>query len=134
MNLFTAIKVSATALEAQKVRMNVSASNIANANSTRTAEGSGPYRRKDVQFAAHLMDEGVYGVDVRAIVEDERPFPRVYDPGHPDADSEGLVTRPNVNVIEEMVNMMTATRAYEANVTAINNARAMVQKALELGQ
>lgn len=135
MNLFTSIAVGATALEAQKVRMNVAASNMANVNSTRTPEGNGPYRRKDVEFSAHLMGEqGVYGVNVTRIVEDQRPFQKVFDPGHPDADAEGLVQLPNVNIIEEMVNMMTATRAYEANITAINNAKAMVQKALELGR
>ncbi len=132
--MFSAMKVSATALEAQKVRMNVAASNIANVNSTRTPDGSGPYRRKDVHFSAYMMKEGVYGVDVTGIVEDPRPFRKVFDPGHPDADSKGYVTFPNINIIEEMVNMMTAGRAYEANITAINNAKSMMMKALELGR
>ena len=134
MDMFSAMKISATALEAQKVRMNVSASNIANVNSTSTPDGAGPYRRKDVHFSAYMLEEGAYGVDVTGIVEDPRPFRKVFDPGHPDADSEGYVTFPNVNIIEEMVNMMTAGRAYEANITAINNAKSMMMKALELGR
>jgi len=135
MDLFSAMKVSATALEAQKVRMNVCASNIANVNSTQTPDGTGPYRRKDVHFETVLLGErGVEAVDVKRIVEDPRPFREVFDPSHPDADPEGYVHLPNVNIIEEMVNMMTATRAYEANVTAIQNVKAMVQKALELGR
>jgi len=134
MDLFTSMKVSATALEAQKIRLNVCASNLANVNSTRTADGGGPYRRKDVRFQSVLLEQGVSAVDVTEIVEDPRPFRRVYDPGHPDADAAGYVELPNVNVIEEMVNMMTATRAYEANVTAIQNVRAMIQKALEIGR
>jgi len=133
MDAFSSLKISATALEAQKVRMNVYASNIANANSTRTPEGTGAYRRKDVLFSTFMVDGG-YGVDVKGIVDDTRPMRQVFEPGHPDADPQGYVTYPNVNVIEEMVNMVTATRAYEASITAMNNTRAMAQKALELGR
>lgn len=129
--MFIALKVSATALEAQKVRMNVIASNIANVNSTRTSEG-GPYRRKDVLFQTHLFDESAAGVDIPQIVEDLRPFKQVFEPGHPDADQDGYVSYPNVNSIEEMVNLMNATRAYEANLTLIQSYKDMFTKTLDI--
>ncbi len=134
MNLFTSFRIGATALESQKARLNVLASNVANANTTRGPDG-GPYRRKDVVFSTILMgEEGVAGVGVEGVVEDPRPFEKIHDPGHPDADADGFVTLPNVNMIEEMVNMISATRAYEASVTAMNNAKMMIQKALEIGR
>jgi flagellar basal-body rod protein FlgC len=129
--LFTSLKVSATALEAQKMRMNVIASNIANINSTTTPEG-GPYRRKDVVFASYLYDETSSGVDIPRIVEDQRPFKTVYDPGHPDADTDGYVNYPNINTIEEMVNLTAAARAYEANLTMINTYKEMFIKTLDI--
>jgi len=128
--------VSASALAAQRQRMNTIASNMANANSTRTAEG-GPYRRKDVVFSAELMgatQSGLEGVKVSSIVKDESPFKMIHDPGHPDADKDGFVAMPNVNIIEEMVNMMMASRAYEASVSAFNMSKAMFAKTLELGR
>ena len=128
--------VSASALAAQRQRMNTIASNMANANSTRTAEG-GPYRRQDVVFSSELMgatQSGLEGVKVSGIVKDESPFKMIHDPGHPDADKDGFVAMPNVNIIEEMVNMMMATRAYEASVSAFNMSEAMFAKTLELGR
>ncbi|MFZ5998193.1 MAG: flagellar basal body rod protein FlgC [Nitrospirota bacterium] len=129
--LFMPLKVSATALEAQKMRMNVIASNIANINSTSTPAG-GPYRRKDVVFASYLYDETSTGVDIPRIVEDQRPFKTVYDPGHPDADADGYVSYPNINTIEEMVNLTAAARAYEANLTMINTYKEMFIKTLDI--
>ncbi|NWF51681.1 MAG: flagellar basal body rod protein FlgC [Nitrospirae bacterium] len=137
MNSFSVFKVSASALNAQRQRMNVIASNMANVHSTRTEEG-GPYRRKDVVFTAVSQqsnpDNHLIGVKVTEIVPDSSPFRKIYDPGHPDADKEGFVMMPNVNSVEEMVNMMMAFRAYEASVSAFNTSKAMVLKTLELGR
>jgi flagellar basal-body rod protein FlgC len=134
MDLFN---VSASALEAQRIRMNTIASNMANAQSKKP-DGSGPYVKKDVVFQTVQINskksEGLEGVRVSEIVDDSRPPVVVYDPGHPDADENGYVSMPNVNVIEEMVNMMMALRAYEANVKAFNISKGMYQKALELGR
>src|SRR5262245_37004481 len=113
MNLITAIDVNASGLTAQRKRVEVSSSNLANSQTTRTAEG-GPYRRKDVVFTTDsfdetlniVMDSGVAGVEVSQVVEDPRPFDRRYEPGHPDADAEGYVAYPNVNVMEEMANLV----------------------------
>jgi flagellar basal-body rod protein FlgC len=135
MDSFGVFNVSASALAAQRQRMNVIASNMANAHSTRTTEG-GPYRRQDVVFTTDPMEgsaEGLTGVKVSGIVKDESPFKMLYDPGHPDADKDGFVSVPNVNIIEEMVNMMMASRAYEASVSAFNMSKAMFTKSLELG-
>jgi flagellar basal-body rod protein FlgC len=130
-------KVSATALEAQRMRMNTIASNMANAQTTRTEQG-GPYVRKDVVFKTIPIQsdnsEKMDGVKVVDIVEDSKPFTVIYDPGHPDADEDGNVSMPNINVIDEMVNMMMALRAYEANVKAFNISKGMYQKALEIGR
>jgi flagellar basal-body rod protein FlgC len=136
MNSFNVFTVSASALEAQKQRMNVIASNMANVHSTRTDEG-GPYRRKDVLFSAEAVQsdpDTLAGVKVVDIVADSTPFRTVYDPGHPDADKEGYVSMPNINIIEEMVNMMMASRAYEASVSAFNMSKTMFLKTLELGR
>ncbi len=137
MDTFSVFKVSATALDAQRRRMNVIASNMANVHSTRSEEG-GPYRRKDVVFAPVDVSSGdslIRGVRVEEVVTDmAAPFKTVYDPSHPDADANGNVAMPNISVIEEMVNMMMASRAYEASVTAFNTAKSMVLKTLELGR
>lgn len=129
--------VSASALEAQRIRMNTIASNMANAQSTQT-EAGGPYVRKDVIFQTKHIGgqgkEGLDGVRVSAVLEKGKPPVVVYDPGHPDADEQGYVSMPNINVIEEMVNMMMALRAYEANVKAFNISKGMYQKALEIGR
>lgn len=129
--MFLSLKVSATALEAQKVRMNVIASNIANVNSTNTPEG-GPYRRRDVVFQSYLFNESSIGVNIAKIVEDQRPFRMVHDPAHPDANENGFVSHPNITTIEETVNLMAASRAYEANLTVINSFRDMHRRTLEI--
>lgn len=135
MDIFRTFDISASALVAQKLRMQTITSNLANINTTRTPEG-GPYKRRDVVFESVLMDESGYseGVRVRDVVVDQRPPRVVYDPGHPDADKNGFVRLPNINLVEEMVNMMLATRAYEANVNSFNITKNMILKALELGK
>jgi len=136
MDSYGVFNVSASALAAQRQRMNVIASNMANAHSTKTDEG-GPYRRQDVVFSTDPVEQGgagLEGVKVSSIVKDESPFKMVYDPGHPDANSDGFVAMPNVSIIEEMVNMMTASRAYEASVTAFNISKTLYLKSLELGK
>jgi flagellar basal-body rod protein FlgC len=144
-DFFSSMRVSASGLDAQMKRMNTISSNIANAETTRTAEG-GPYRRKDPVMAAtadresfgeilaNEMDEQVQGVMVQEIAEDARPPRLVYNPSHPDADTDGYVAMPNVNPVEEMANMISAQRSYEANVTSMNAAKSMAQKALEIGR
>ena len=145
MDFFSSMRVSATGLDAQMKRMNTISSNIANAETTRTEEG-GPYKRKDPVFAAQTdrehfgeilaneLDENVQGVQVTEVVQDSRPPRMVYNPSHQDADENGYVAMPNVNTVEEMANMISAQRSYEANITALNAAKAMVQKALEIGR
>lgn len=143
MRLFSAIETSASGLTAERFRLDLIASNLANAESTRTENG-GPYRRKVALFTPNgarysfrdilsmKYSGSPEGVRVYGIEEDKSPLKRVYTPGHPDADEEGYVTYPNVDVVTEMVDMMSATRAYEANVTAIEAAKTMAQRALEL--
>ena len=136
MNSFDVLKISGSALEAQRRRMNVIASNLANAQSTRT-EGGGPYQRQDVVFTSTAVASNpleLKGVQVAEVVPDGKPPKVVYDPGHPDADKEGFVAMPNINTMEEMVNMMMAFRAYEASVATFNTAKAMMLKTLELGR
>jgi len=145
MDFFSSLRVSASGLEAQLKRMNTISSNIANAETTRSPEG-GPYRRKDPMFAAvtdrenfgeileNALDESVQGVLVEEIVEDTKPPRLVYNPSHPDANAEGYVAMPNVNTVEEMANMISAQRSYEANATAMGAAKAMAQKALEISR
>ena len=136
MNSFDVLKISGQALEAQRRRMNVIASNLANANSTRTDEGS-PYRRQDVVFASTTVASNpaeLKGVRVADVVSDGTPPRMVHDPGHPDADKDGFVAMPNINSLEEMVNMMMALRSYEASVATFNTAKAMMLKTLELGR
>lgn len=143
MKIFKTFEISASGLTAEKLRMDTIASNIANSTTTRTENG-GPYRRKIAVFKENLEKEinrisnktetTSKGVKVDSIVEDETPFKKVYDPNHPDADEEGFVEMPNVNVLNEMVDMIAATRAYEANVTALNASKAMFYKALEIGR
>lgn len=140
MRLFQSMAISASALTAERLRMDLIASNIANMNTTRTASG-GPYRRKVAVFAEKLeqaMSRGREltgsGVTVAKIVEDQSPPRLVYDPSHPDANQDGYVAMPNINVINEMVDLITATRAYEANVTVLNAGKTMALKALEIGR
>ena len=145
MDFFSSMNVSSSALTAGRTRMNLISSNLANANATRTPEG-GPYKRKDAVFAATPMEnpfnraldgataQQVRKVEVSEIVEDQNPPRLQYDPGHPDANPQGYVAMPNVNVIEEMADMIGATRAYEANVTAVQAAKSMAMKTLEIGR
>jgi flagellar basal-body rod protein FlgC len=131
------IGISATALDAETRRMEVIANNVANAQTTRDANGK-VFRRKSVVFAAKLeqsMNRGNrsgQGVEIKRVAEDMRPLNRVYRPGHPDADPDGFVTMPNVSPVEEMVDMMSASRAYEANLAAMRSAKTMVSQALEI--
>lgn len=132
MSPFTALKIAASGLMVQRLRMNIISSNIANAETTRTPGGGGPYRRKDLFVMAVPIKEGMYAVAPVSIINDPRPFRVVYDPGHPDADKDGYVRLPNVRPIEEMINMISAVRAYEANVAVIRNTKLMDLKTLEI--
>jgi flagellar basal-body rod protein FlgC len=147
MGLFGALDVSASGLTAERLRMNVVAENLANAQTTRGANGQ-PYRRKEVvlqevaqggfgatlasAMGARAATERPGGVEVAAIVEDGTNFKTVYDPGHPDANAQGYVRMPNVDTVSEMVDLISASRSYEANVTAMQAAKQMFTKTLEL--
>jgi flagellar basal-body rod protein FlgC len=141
MNLITALDVNASGLTAQRRRVEVSSSNLANSQTTRTEEG-GPYRRKDVVFQTTSFDQslgtamsyGVQGVEVSQTLDDPRPFEKRYEPGHPDADKEGYVSYPNVSVLEEMANLVEASRSYEANISAIGIVKAMISKTFDIGK
>jgi flagellar basal-body rod protein FlgC len=131
--LFTSMDISASGLSAQRRRMDLIANNIANAQTTRTAEG-GPYKRKDAVLTARIDPETGkdFGVDIKEIITDPTAPRMIYDPGHPDANKEGFVAYPNVSVVTEMVNMLQVTRAYEANVTALTAAKEMINKSFEI--
>ena len=133
--LFRCLDVSASGLKAERARMDVVAQNIANANVTRTDSGL-PYTRREVLFESLVSRDGKGqgGVEVKDIVLDESPFIEVVDPGHPDADENGVVLMPNVKVPFEMVDLITATRAYEANLNLIKTFRDMVERALSMGR
>ncbi|MBE3574836.1 MAG: flagellar basal body rod protein FlgC [Firmicutes bacterium] len=161
MSLLQAIDIAASGMTAQRTRLDVIADNLANADTTRTPEG-GPFRRKMAVFVSRgdrpaplppwqawrlsvpgamaaaslpaVEPSTLDGVQVDRIVEDPRPPRLVYDPGHPDADANGYVAYPNIDPVTEMVDMISASRAYEANVQVINNAKAMALKALEIGR
>ena len=152
MGFMDTLAISASGMTAERLRMDVVANNLANVNTTRTP-GGGPFRRQQVAMAPATasfgetlaglsgedggdgIGEGVRGgVQVSGIVPDMRPFKRVYQPGHPDADRQGYVNLPNVDTVTEMVDMMGATRAYEANVAAVGAVKGMAMKALEIGR
>jgi flagellar basal-body rod protein FlgC len=153
MGIFGMINTSASGLTAERLRMDVIADNIANVNTTETENGT-PYRRKTVVFQERMTtdfrvpmdiskelgkssEEGFKtgnGVRVKSIEEDQSPLKYIYDPGHPNANNEGYVAMPNVNIVLEMTDMITATRAYEANVTVINSAKGMATAALGIGK
>lgn len=135
MNIFD---IAGSAMSAQSQRMNVTASNLANADSVAGPDGQ-PYRAKQVIFAVAANDEQdpsatIGGVQVTGVVEDQSPMKMVYDPKHPMANASGYVTMPNVNVVEEMVNMISASRSYQANVEVLNTAKSMMLKTLTIGQ
>lgn len=145
MGLFDAIGASASGMQAERVRMDVVSENLANAETTKTESGQ-PYRRKEVVFqeggaqgttfasilAGATNDSQTSGVKVSGIVEDASPLKRIYDPGHPDADKDGYVTMPNVNTVTEMTDLISSSRSYEANVTAMQTAKTMFSKTLDL--
>jgi flagellar basal-body rod protein FlgC len=157
MDFFTAMHVSASGLAAERTRVNVATSNLANAESTRGPDGK-PYRRQDPVFEAvrleamraggiadgqptplqlatgHGNGHETMGVRVSSVVEDPTPGRKIYSPGHPDADGQGFVTLPNVNPIHEVVNMMSASRGYEANATALETLKSMAQRAIDIAR
>jgi flagellar basal-body rod protein FlgC len=139
MNLISGIEITGGALNAQKTRLDMVAQNIANAQTTRTANG-GPYQRQVVSFETELVRHaGMSGpslqsVKVATIQTDRTPGQQVYNPQHPDAGPDGLVTMPNVNLSYEMVDLITASRAYEANLSVVKNARQMAMKTLQIGK
>ncbi len=144
MNFFTALDIGASGLKAQREYLNVVSMNMANSRTTRTAEG-GPYRRKSVSMESspvlspfetamdQQLNQQLRGVTVRGIVSDTRPFKEVYEPNHPDANSKGIVKYPDINVVEEMVNMITISRSYEANAQSVDSAKRMFNRALRIG-
>lgn len=145
MDFLTALDISASGLQADRTRINTIAMNLANAKTTRTPQG-GPYRRRTVvqaatdvddPFSVHMrsaLDRELKGVRVLGVTQDTRPLKQVYEPGHPDANAEGYVSYPDINVVEEMANLMTAQRNYEANITTAEAIKGMFNKALEIGK
>ncbi|WP_352419594.1 flagellar basal body rod protein FlgC [Proteiniborus sp.] len=146
MKIFNTIDISATGMTAERTRMEIISKNIANASVTRTSGGT-PYRRQMVVFKQNEATPfsnclskysnkllNAKGVKISAIIEDKTPFKQIYEPGHPDSDSNGYVQMPNVDITTEMVDMISATRAYEANMSAISSAKNMAMKALEIGR
>jgi flagellar basal-body rod protein FlgC len=137
--LFSATDIASSGLSAERMRMEIAAKNIANAQSTRSEDG-GPYRRQQVVFSTALeramgnsgTADGLQGVQVAEVVDDPSEMPKVYLPGHPDADSDGYVTYPNVKMAQELVEMMTASRAYEANLKSLQVFRSMMEQSLSL--
>ncbi len=138
--MYNAIEVLSSGLSAARMRLNVLSSNIANAQTTRTPEG-GPYKRRDVvvmsndvksNFSSVLDRMSLQRPSVAAVVADQKPPRMVYEPGHPDADANGYVAYPNINVVETMTDLMSAARLYQANVTALETARRMMQQATQI--
>lgn len=150
MRFLNSIDVSASGLTAQRLKMDTIASNMANAETTRVTGGQGPYRRQVVVFEArqnksndpfhNILENqiatqgGVRVKEIRELSEDEAPYRKVYEPSHPDADSEGYVNYPNVNIVEEMINMISTTRAFEANAKVIESTKSMALRALDIGR
>jgi flagellar basal-body rod protein FlgC len=145
MDFMTAFDIGASALSAERTQMNITSMNLANVKTTRTPEG-GPYQRKTVLLAATEVDSPfsktmqdalgreLRGVRVMHVAPDARPMKMVYEPGHPDANQEGYVAYPDINTVEEMTNMLTSMRSYEANVASMEGIKGMINKALELGR
>jgi flagellar basal-body rod protein FlgC len=133
MSLFDALNISASGLTAQRLRMDVTSANLANAQTTRTPEG-GPYKRQDVVLQEQTggSSSEPAGVEVAAIIDDTTPLKKVYEPGNPEADKEGYVTMPNVNPVTEMTDLIDASRSYQADVTAMQTTKTVMQKTIEL--
>jgi len=151
MRFLNSIDVSASGLTAQRLKMDTIASNMANAETTRVSGGQGPYRRQVVVFQEaprkstsgsfnSVLEQqmasqaGVRVKEIRQLSDEEAPFRKVYDPSHPDADAEGYVNYPNVNIVEEMLNMISSTRAFEANAKVIEATKSMAMRALDIGR
>lgn len=135
-NLFSAADISSSGMAAERMRMEAVANNIANANSTRTAEG-GPYRRQQAVFSALLDSDGMtstglHGVKYVGLEADQTPFPEIHLPGHPDADDRGFVQMPNIQLPNEMIDLITASRSYEANLKALTSFKEMIEQTLSL--
>jgi flagellar basal-body rod protein FlgC len=141
MNFLVCLETSASGLYAQRKRMDIIASNLANIETTRTEKG-GPYRRKMVVMSTKppthsfgdILNSSVEGVQIENVVEDQSPFKKVYNPGHPDANDEGYLLKPNIDLVVETTNMMMAKRAFEANIAVVKATRKMAIKALEIGR
>jgi flagellar basal-body rod protein FlgC len=141
MDFFTTFKICSAGLSAQRAKLDVITSNIANVNTTSTPEG-GPYKRKMITFSAESLKEGfdksledaVRTVKVKSVVDEKEGFKKIFDPGHPDADKDGSVTLPNVNLMLEMTDLITASRSYEACATAFDAAKNMALKAMDIGK
>src|SRR5688572_21925930 len=142
MDFFTALRVSGSGLSAERTRVNLASSNLANAETTRGPDGQ-PYKRLDPVFQAVAMEangaaapgaESPMGVQVSQVVADQTPGKQVYSPRHPDADADGFVTFPNVNPVNEVVNLLSASRGYEANATAVETLKQMAQKGLDISR
>ncbi len=145
MSIFNSINVSASALNAEKTRIDIITKNIANAKTTSTSGGT-PYRRQMVVFKEnkkslfeehlnkHMNNINVDGVKISKIVEDDTPFKLVYEPGHPESDESGYVKMPNVDIVKEMVDLISAQRSYDSNITSLNTSKSMLMKALEIGR
>lgn len=144
MDFMTAMRISGSALKAERTRINIASMNLANANTTRTIEG-GPYRAKSVVFGAAPLASGfqetydsvndrLRQVEVVKVVDDPTPFKEVYDPSHPDADANGMVKMPNVNTAEQMVDLMSARRDFDANVAAMDSIKAMALRSLDISR
>lgn len=143
MSIFSSMQINASGLTLERLKMDTISTNIANAKTTRTPEG-GPYKRKEVLFEEDLRNQknnltGLYGkrsvgVKVTGIYQDEDNFKQIYDPSHPDADPEGYVLMPNINMVDEMISLITTQRSYEANVTALNTSKNILKKTLEISK
>ncbi len=141
MSVFNSMRINASGLVLERFKMDIASTNIANINTTRTEDG-GPYRRKEVIFEESLlnaknsitgkMEKKSFGVKITEIAEDEDNFKMVYEPEHPDADENGYVAMPNINMVDEMISLIRTQRAYEANITALNTSKSILKKALEI--
>lgn len=133
MSLFSVFDISSSAMHAQSARLNVVASNLANAESVTSSNGQ-PYRAKQVVFEVAKVGESAQGVKVAAVLEDQAPAKMVFQPGHPLADASGYVAMPNVNVVEEMANMISASRSYQTNLEVMNTTKTLLMRTIALGQ